>query len=219
MICAWQWCSLMANYFDQLLICVCLLQTSRNIVVTLFNINTPEFYSILSAMPKSIRVINFLSTSLPFSALTLLVWQQEEHLACKKLEWWGAGMIICVERSARDLHMVQLMSLPPHHLCISKMQSEPTVFTLLYNCSVIYLITPSVLWRCWLGVRKGIGPVKSDWWGASMVIFRSVVHIACIWFSYATATPSSLLQQNPERFILLVPTHPGSPGQRVVKRL
>jgi len=28
----------------------------------------------------------------------------------------------------------------------------------------------------------------------------------------ATATPSSFLQQNPEWFILLVPTHPGSPG-------
>jgi len=45
----------------------------------------------------------------------------------------------------------------------------------------------------------------------------------CIWLAYgsadATATPSSLLQQNPEWFILLVPTHPGSPGQRVIKRL
>ena len=35
----------------------------------------------------------------------------------------------------------------------------------------------------------------------------------------ATATPSSLLQQNPECFILLVPTHLGSPGKRVVKWL
>ena len=35
----------------------------------------------------------------------------------------------------------------------------------------------------------------------------------------ATVTPSCLLQQNPEWFILLVPTHLGSPGQRVKKRL
>ena len=34
-----------------------------------------------------------------------------------------------------------------------------------------------------------------------------------------TATPSCLLQQNPEWFILLVPTHLDSPGQRVVKWL
>jgi len=29
----------------------------------------------------------------PFSALTLLVGRQERHQACKKTEWWGAGMI------------------------------------------------------------------------------------------------------------------------------
>ena len=38
-----------------------------------------------------------------FSALTLLVGQQEGHPACRK-EWWGAGMVICLERGA-DLHM------------------------------------------------------------------------------------------------------------------
>jgi len=46
--------------------------------------------------------------AIAFSALTLLVGRQEEHTACKKLEWWGAGM----EWGANDLHMVQLMSLP-----------------------------------------------------------------------------------------------------------
>jgi len=29
-----------------------------------------------------------------FSALTLLVGRQEGHPACKKTEWWGAGMVI-----------------------------------------------------------------------------------------------------------------------------
>jgi len=28
----------------------------------------------------------------------------------------------------------------------------------------------SVLWRCWLGGRKGIRPVKAEWWGAGVVI-------------------------------------------------
>ena len=46
-----------------------------------------------------------------FSALTLLVGWQEGHLACKKLEWLGTGMVICLERDA-DLHMAQLMPLP-----------------------------------------------------------------------------------------------------------
>jgi len=30
--------------------------------------------------------------------------------------------------------------------------------------------TPSMLWRCWLGGRKGIRPVKTEWWGAGVVI-------------------------------------------------
>jgi len=46
-----------------------------------------------------------------FSALTLLAGQQEGHPACKKTEWWGAGVDICLERGA-DLHMAQLMPLP-----------------------------------------------------------------------------------------------------------
>ena len=40
-----------------------------------------------------------------FSALTLLVGRQEGHPACKKKEWWGAGVVICLEQAA-DLHMV-----------------------------------------------------------------------------------------------------------------
>jgi len=31
-----------------------------------------------------------------FSALMLLVGRQEGHPACKKPEWWGAGMVICL---------------------------------------------------------------------------------------------------------------------------
>jgi len=55
-----------------------------------------------------------------FSAVTLLV-GQEGHPACKKTEWWGAGMVICLERGA-DLHMAQLMPLPLSVSCFSKIQ-------------------------------------------------------------------------------------------------
>ena len=57
----------------------------------------------------------------PFSALTLLVGRQEGHPACKKTEWWGAGVVICLERWA-DLHMAQLMPLPLTVSCFSKIQ-------------------------------------------------------------------------------------------------
>ena len=53
---------------------------------------------------------------------------------------------------------------------------------------------PSVLWRCWLGDRKGIRPVK-NW-----------VAVACF----------SKIQIG---FTFLVPAHPGSPGKRAVKRV
>jgi len=46
-----------------------------------------------------------------FSALTLLVGLQEGHPACKKLEWWGAGVVIRLELVA-DLHVAQLIPLP-----------------------------------------------------------------------------------------------------------
>jgi len=56
-----------------------------------------------------------------FSALMLLFGRQEGHPACKKTEWWVAGMIICLERGA-DSHMAQLMLLPLTVSCFSKIQ-------------------------------------------------------------------------------------------------
>jgi len=56
-----------------------------------------------------------------FSALTLLAGRQERHPACKKTEWWGAGVVICPERGA-DLHMAQLMPLTLTVSCFSKIQ-------------------------------------------------------------------------------------------------
>jgi len=55
------------------------------------------------------------------SALMLLVGRQEGHPACKKLEWWVAGVVICLERGA-DLHMAQLIPLPLTVSCFSKIQ-------------------------------------------------------------------------------------------------
>jgi len=53
--------------------------------------------------------------------LTLLVGRQEGHLACKKTEWWGAGVVICLQRGA-DLHVAQLMPLLLTVSCFSKIQ-------------------------------------------------------------------------------------------------
>ena len=32
--------------------------------------------------------------------MTLLVGRQEGHLACKKTEWWGAGIVMCLGQGA-----------------------------------------------------------------------------------------------------------------------
>jgi len=43
---------------------------------------------------------SFAVTLCTFSALTLLVGRQKGHPACKKLECWDAGVVICLERGA-----------------------------------------------------------------------------------------------------------------------
>jgi len=53
--------------------------------------------------------------------LTLLVGRQEGHPACKKTEWWGAGVVVSLEQDA-DLHMAQLMPLPLTVSFFSKIQ-------------------------------------------------------------------------------------------------
>ena len=66
-----------------------------------------------------------------FNALTLLVGRQEGHPAWKKTEWWGAGMVVCLERGA-DLHMAQLMPLPLTVSCSSKIQIGFTFLVLAH---------------------------------------------------------------------------------------
>jgi len=62
-----------------------------------------------------------LCQSTAFSALTLLVGRQEGQAACKKTDWWGTGVVICLERGPY-LHIAQLMLLPLTVCCFSKIQ-------------------------------------------------------------------------------------------------
>ena len=76
-----------------------------------------------------------------------------------------------------------------------------------------------MLWRCWLGGRKGIRPVK--YWVVGY--WRGYLTGARCRLAYgpadATATYCLLLQWNPDWFSFLVPAYPGSPGQMAVKRV
>jgi len=51
--------------------------------------------------------------SFSFSALTLLVGGRKV-IRPVKTKWWGTGVVICLEQGANDLHMFQLMPLPPN---------------------------------------------------------------------------------------------------------
>jgi len=79
-----------------------------------------------------------------FSALTLLVGRQEGHPACKKLEWWGTGMVIYLELDA-DLHIAQLMPLPLTVSCFRKIQIG---FTFLVPAHLGSLGQRAVKWVC-----------------------------------------------------------------------
>ena len=61
-----------------------------------------------------------------------MVGRQEGHPACKKPQWWGASVVICLERGA-DLHiMVQLIPLPLIVSCFSKIQIGFTFLVLAH---------------------------------------------------------------------------------------
>jgi len=78
---------------------------------------------------------------------------------------------------------------------------------------------PSVLWRCWLGGRKGIRPVK-NWvvrcWHGYLSGVRCRLACAQLMPLPLTVSCFSKIQIG---FTFLVPAHPGSPRQRDVKRV
>jgi len=73
---------------------------------------------------------------------------------------------------------------------------------------------PSVLWYCWLGIRKGIRPVKkTERWGAGMVICLELgadLHMARLMPLTLTVSCFSKIQIG---FTFLVLAYPGSPGK------
>ena len=74
---------------------------------------------------------------------------------------------------------------------------------------------PSVLWHCRLGGRKGIRPVKTEWWGAGVVVCLEQgadLHMAQL---VPLPLTVSCFSKIPIGF--LVPAHLGSPRKRAVK--
>ena len=52
-----------------------------------------------------------------YGAVIMTKVRKEGHPACKKTEWWGAGVVICLDRGA-DLYTAQPMPLPLTVFCL-----------------------------------------------------------------------------------------------------
>jgi len=82
------------------------------------------------------------------------------------------------------------------------------------------LVLPSVLWRCWLGGRKGIWSVKKlEWWVAGMIICLERDADLCMAQLMPLPLTISCSSKIQIGFTFLVPSRPGSPLQRAVNRL
>ena len=68
-----------------------------------------------------------------------------------------------------------------------------------------------------VGQRRASGPKNLSDEVLTWLSVMSAVQRLAYSPADATATSSSLLQKNPEWFILLVPAYPGSPGKKAVK--
>ena len=107
-----------------------------------------------------------------FSASKLLVGWQEGHLACKKTEWWGAGMVICLERDA-DLHMAQRMPLLLTVSCFSKIQIG---FTFLVPAQPSSPRQRAVKWVYQQNVVHSSVPGTLRWLGSTTASMHSSTH-------------------------------------------
>jgi len=81
-----------------------------------------------------------------FSALTLLVGQRKD-IRPVKTEWWGAGIVVCLEQGA-DLHMAQLMSLPLTVSCFSKIQIGFTFLVPAHGVCICYNMIRDAILTC-----------------------------------------------------------------------
>jgi len=115
--------------------------------------------------------------------------------------------------------------------CIQR-HSQPACHRLLLNDNnlIVFFIwksflfnwftgLPSVLWCCWLGSRKGIRPVKTEWWGAGVVVCLEIgadLHMAQLMPLPLTVSCFGKIQID---FTFLVPAHLCRPGQSADKQM
>ena len=139
----------------------------------------------------------------PFNSLcsrtTWVSWHQNGYTILDFTAARDDGVAVTSAGTSLELSSTQITMSAPHHLtylkarCSSWCPTNSVKALKAIYCHCHYIFVPSVLWRCWLGGRKSIRPVKTwvvRYWRGYLSAAR------CKWFAYgpadATATPSSL---------------------------
>ena len=97
-------------------------------------------------------------------------------------------------------------------------QSITVAITEKVNFTAFHHLIPSVLWRSWLGGRKGIRPIKLSGGVLAWLSVWSEVHAACLHMAQLMSLPLtvSCFSKIQIGFSL---SGTGSPGKRTVKRV
>ena len=71
----------------------------------------------------------------------------------------------------KDIFVIIIIILFVYFLCSKHFRCVVTLLFFVVNTSPLrYLCLSSVLWHCWLGIRKSAQPVKIEWWAVVVVI-------------------------------------------------
>ena len=125
--------------------------------------------------------------------------------------------MLCISVSNLTLGLVTGRASLSIGTCYAFDTSSAISLFITFQC--LYPTVPSVLCRCWLGDRKGIWPVKTEWWGDGMVVCLergADLHMAQLMPLPLNVSCFSKIQIG---FTFLVPAHTGSPRKRAVKRV
>jgi len=92
-------------------------------VFKLISILVSASFLVITSVSMQYQSVESIQFQLPLflQCFDTVGWAAGRASGLQKTEWWGVGMVICLERCA-DLHMAQLMPLPLTVSCFSKLQ-------------------------------------------------------------------------------------------------
>jgi len=106
----------------------------------------------------------------------------------KKHEWWGAGMVICLERNA-DLHMAQLMPMPLTVSCFSKVQIGFTFLVLAHPGSPGQRAVKRVCVCVYIYIKLNTGCKCT----VVLIIFKASIKMCAFFFYRPSYGPCSIM--------------------------